>query len=161
MNDSNDVPAIFAGFGLFFIFVLVVMWLVLGGIAALVAPDDRRLTFFWLTFLLLGPLGVHAAAIASPRDPAFAPSLRPVSPPRSKPALPAQEALKVGNRVKVADPGGKHDGMVGVIDEITDETDGYNVYVAFGNDPRTHAFSRRELRLVTVATSKPQSKASG
>jgi hypothetical protein len=48
--------------------VLLLLWLIMGLIAAWVAPEDRRLVFFLLTFfLLLGPLGVAAAAIAQPR----------------------------------------------------------------------------------------------
>jgi hypothetical protein len=53
-----------------FLFAFIV-WLglfaVLGVIAAGVAPEGRRRTFFWLTFLILGPLGVGFAAVASPR----------------------------------------------------------------------------------------------
>lgn len=51
-------------------------WLILAAlvlffplIAALVAPDDRRWTFFFLTIFMLlpGPIGVGCAAIANPR----------------------------------------------------------------------------------------------
>jgi hypothetical protein len=41
----------------------------------IVAPEDRRWTFFWLTFLLFGPLGILAASVASPGD--LIPDARP------------------------------------------------------------------------------------
>jgi DNA-directed RNA polymerase subunit RPC12/RpoP len=44
---------------------LLLIWLVCGVVAQAVAPD-RRATFFWVTFLILGPLGVAAALIAQP-----------------------------------------------------------------------------------------------
>ena len=45
----------------------LILWVLLALVAAAVAPDGRRAVFFFLTLLLLGPLGVHAALIASPR----------------------------------------------------------------------------------------------
>jgi DNA-directed RNA polymerase subunit RPC12/RpoP len=42
------------------------VWLVCGFVAQAVAPD-RNTMFFWVTFLILGPLGVAAALIAQPR----------------------------------------------------------------------------------------------
>ncbi|GAA2437996.1 hypothetical protein [Mycolicibacterium llatzerense] len=51
----------------------VIVWLlvvgVFGAIAALVAPRDRRLVFFLLTFFLFGPFGIALAAIANSREP--------------------------------------------------------------------------------------------
>ena len=55
-----------------FTFVIALtLWVIVGFIAAWVAPDDREATFFWLTVLLFGPLGILAAAVASPRDPNY------------------------------------------------------------------------------------------
>lgn len=48
----------------------MVVWLLLFPlVAAWVAPDGRKLTFFWITLFFLGPLGIAAAAIAQPRPP--------------------------------------------------------------------------------------------
>jgi DNA-directed RNA polymerase subunit RPC12/RpoP len=69
-NDGPDVLSVFAGLGFFAFLILLVVWGVLGTIAWFVAPEDRRWTFVGLT-LLFGPLGVLAAAVASPRDPSW------------------------------------------------------------------------------------------
>jgi hypothetical protein len=53
-----------------FFFIWLVLWVLLAWIAAMVAPDDRIGTFVGLT-LLFGPVGVLAAAVASPRDPEY------------------------------------------------------------------------------------------
>jgi DNA-directed RNA polymerase subunit RPC12/RpoP len=45
--------------------IVFFVWLVCGWVAQAVAPD-RHTTFFWVTFLILGPLGVAAALIAQP-----------------------------------------------------------------------------------------------
>src|SRR5689334_15080875 len=72
MDNTNDAPAaIFTGIGLGLIVLLIVLWGFFGVIAMIVAPSDRRWTFFWLTFLMFGPVGILAAAVASPRDPAY------------------------------------------------------------------------------------------
>src|SRR5271166_2499200 len=66
----------------------IAIWLVIAWLAASLAPADRRVTFFWLTFLL-GPFGVLLAIVASPRDPAyFAPRPRPIAPGRKRFACP-------------------------------------------------------------------------
>ena len=67
-DGPDAILSIFAGAGLFTVLVFLVIWGVCGMIAWFVAPDDRRWTFFWLTLLLFGPLGILAAALASPRD---------------------------------------------------------------------------------------------
>lgn len=46
-----------------FFAVLFAVYLVCGVLAYMIAPD-RPATFFWVTFLMLGPLGVLAALIA-------------------------------------------------------------------------------------------------
>lgn len=75
MGTKNDDPgallAAFLSLGFFAFFIFIVVWGVLGAVAYFVAPYDRRWTFFWLTLLILGPAGVLAAAVASPRDPEF------------------------------------------------------------------------------------------
>jgi hypothetical protein len=38
-----------------------------GGVAALVAPQGRRVTFFLLSLFFLGPFGVGFASVAPPR----------------------------------------------------------------------------------------------
>jgi DNA-directed RNA polymerase subunit RPC12/RpoP len=48
--------------------IAIVFWIVCTIVAAVVAPEDRRATFALLTFFLLGPIGVAAAAIAEPRE---------------------------------------------------------------------------------------------
>jgi hypothetical protein len=84
---------------------------------------------FLLTFLFMGPLGVAVALIMNAiADYAPAPEHTPAPP---KPASAAQKVSKVGDRVMVVmvdDPGDEYAGKVGVIDEITGETDGYNLY---------------------------------
>jgi DNA-directed RNA polymerase subunit RPC12/RpoP len=67
-NGSDSILYGLAGIGIFGFLLILVIWGVCGWIAWIVAPDDRRLTFFWLTFLLFGPLGILAAAVASPRS---------------------------------------------------------------------------------------------
>jgi DNA-directed RNA polymerase subunit RPC12/RpoP len=68
-DGSDSILAAFWGLG-FVAFLLILVFLgVCGVIAWLVAPDDRKWTFFWLTVLLFGPLGILAASVASPRDP--------------------------------------------------------------------------------------------
>src|ERR1700722_462036 len=53
---------------LFFQAVIVFfVWLVCGFVAQAVAPDRNKM-FFWVTFLILGPLGVAAALIAQPEQ---------------------------------------------------------------------------------------------
>ncbi len=47
--------------------VVFVLWIVCGVVAAVVAPWDRRMTFFLITLFFLGPIGIAAAAIAQPR----------------------------------------------------------------------------------------------
>lgn len=49
-----------------FIAVLLNVFGTLSGIAAIVTPEGRRVSFVVLTFLLLGPLGAGFAAIAPP-----------------------------------------------------------------------------------------------
>jgi hypothetical protein len=47
--------------------VILLIWLGTAFVAATVAPADRRQTFFVLTLLLFGPLGIALALIANPR----------------------------------------------------------------------------------------------
>jgi hypothetical protein len=84
-DGSNAFFAIFAGAWILTILAFLVIWVVCGFIAWAVAPDDRRWTFFWLTFLLFGPLGILAASVASPRNPTyFADSFAVEQRPRAK-----------------------------------------------------------------------------
>ena len=65
--------------------ILALLWLVIAIVAAIVAPRGRTSTFFFLTLLLLGPVGVVAASIAQPRDPEYlVPPPRPVAPGRRR-----------------------------------------------------------------------------
>jgi DNA-directed RNA polymerase subunit RPC12/RpoP len=58
--------------------IALVLWILNAWWAYHVAPRDRSWTFCWLT-LALGPIGVAAAAVAQPRDPALTvPPGRPV-----------------------------------------------------------------------------------
>ncbi len=69
MGDHFDPTA----FLLTNLITLLVVWLLIygicGGVAALVAPQGRRLTFFFITLFFLGPLGVGFASIAPTRAP--------------------------------------------------------------------------------------------
>lgn len=63
---------------IFIIVAFVVGWSILLWLAAVVAPQDRVTTFVWIT-AVFGPLGILAAAVASPRDPSyFDPEPRPI-----------------------------------------------------------------------------------
>ena len=80
MNDNTGIGLLF---GLPFV-VLLLGWLIIAGVAAVVAPDDRKGTFFLITFFFLGPLGIAAAAIAQPR-----PQRRPLPGPAwQQPSVP-------------------------------------------------------------------------
>jgi hypothetical protein len=46
-NEGSGLLVIYA-------FLLIVIWLLIAVVASFLAPTDRRVTFFWLTFLLLG-----------------------------------------------------------------------------------------------------------
>jgi len=81
--DSNQDPSVHRLFDfialnlLIFGIVVVVVWLLIALLAGAVAPDDRPWSFFWCTFLLLGPLGVAVALLAQPRPPEGREGLRP------------------------------------------------------------------------------------
>lgn len=63
----------------------IALWSVTAAAAWMVAPADRRWTFFWITLSILGPLGVLGAAVASPRKPTpCAPMERPAAPNRTR-----------------------------------------------------------------------------
>lgn len=87
---SNDQPSDAWGYvatlGMFWIFLIVLLvWLVNAFVASHLAPKDRTATFFWLTLLILGPLGVLAAVLAQPRVPMYvAPPARPIAPGRRR-----------------------------------------------------------------------------
>lgn len=76
MDDSSGVWAFVIGNLVIAFFLWLLVFGVLGAIAALVAPRRRRLTFFLLTFLLLGPIGIVAASIANTREPKLPPGSR-------------------------------------------------------------------------------------
>jgi DNA-directed RNA polymerase subunit RPC12/RpoP len=65
--------------------VVVLVWLITAVIAGIVAPSDRRGTFFVLTLLLFGPVGIALALIAQPRATA---SPRPLAPGRIRYVCP-------------------------------------------------------------------------
>ncbi|MCV7198587.1 hypothetical protein [Mycobacterium angelicum] len=48
---------------------IIFFWLLSAIVAAAVAPRGRETTFFFLTLVFLGPLGVGFAAVAAPREP--------------------------------------------------------------------------------------------
>ncbi|HME79456.1 MAG TPA: hypothetical protein VKI00_28470 [Mycobacterium sp.] len=84
---SNDQPsdAVLAGLSLAWVIIIVVVWLVSAFVAGLVAPKDRAVMFFWLTVLILGPLGALAASVAQSREPLYdAPPARPIAPGRRR-----------------------------------------------------------------------------
>jgi hypothetical protein len=70
MNNNQFDPAAFLFANLI---ALTLGWLLFfglcGGIAAVVAPQGRRWTFFMITLFFLGPMGIGFAAVASPRAP--------------------------------------------------------------------------------------------
>jgi hypothetical protein len=68
MNNEIQLPDLTPYLGLLLsaAAILLLIWFPL--IAALVAPDRRRLEFFLLTLVVLwGPFGVACAAVANPR----------------------------------------------------------------------------------------------
>lgn len=73
--DSNVDPsldrliALISGSFILVAAVSFIVWLLIALLACAVAPDDRPWSFFWCTFLLLGPLGVAVALLAQPRPP--------------------------------------------------------------------------------------------
>ena len=70
MNTDDFQPPEWATYlgPTFFIILAVVIVFWFPFVAALVAPDDRRVEFFILTLLVLwGPFGVACAAVANPR----------------------------------------------------------------------------------------------
>ena len=68
MEDRYQPPDFGPYIGMLLIVGAILLLFVFPTIAALVAPADRRVTFFVLTFFVLpGPLGVACAAIANPR----------------------------------------------------------------------------------------------
>jgi hypothetical protein len=54
---------------MFFVFLYLLVFGLFAGVAALVAPYERRLTFFLITFFFLGPLGIGFASVATTRPP--------------------------------------------------------------------------------------------
>jgi hypothetical protein len=49
-NDQpSDIGAFVAGLGLTWVIIVLVVWLVYAIVAGLVAPEQRTMTFFWLT----------------------------------------------------------------------------------------------------------------
>ena len=48
--------------------VAIILWLLSAVVACVVAPRKRAAEFFFLTLLVLGPLGVGFASVAQPRD---------------------------------------------------------------------------------------------
>ena len=85
MDESGS----FGAFLLTVPFVLILIaWLIVAGVAAWVAPEGRRLTFFLITLFFLGPIGIAAAAIAQPRPAASRPvSAAPIQ-ARQQPVIP-------------------------------------------------------------------------
>lgn len=59
-TDTIQVGDLFAVAALPFI-VGLLFWVFLALMAAAVAPEGRRMVFFFCTFFFLGPLGLHAA----------------------------------------------------------------------------------------------------
>lgn len=143
---KND-DAVFAAIGLLPLIIIFVAWLVCGAVASGIGPDRYSGRLFILTFLFLGPLGVAVALIMKAIED-YAPRQLALLPLQTS----AQQNLRVGDRVTVTDPVDDYHGQIGVVDEITDETDGYNIYVAFGNDPETYAFSRMQLSPLRTRT---------
>lgn len=169
MSNPNDTGAALAFMAVLPLIAALLFWLLCAGVAAAIAAERNRsaLGFFFATFFFLGPFGIMTALLATrgeldqlPPPPRAAPlAMTPPKPPA--PATTTGPALKVGDRVRVNDPGDKYNGRIGVVDEVTNETDGYNIYVAFGDDPKTRAFSQPELTLVRRAPEKPKGTPAG
>jgi DNA-directed RNA polymerase subunit RPC12/RpoP len=78
-NEQNSGFDSFLAFTVGELIIFLTLWVILAVVAYAVAPDDRRWPFVGLT-LLIGPIGLAAAAIAQPREPAYAaPPRRPVA----------------------------------------------------------------------------------
>lgn len=67
-NNPNDFGTFINMIGLAGILIAIFFWLFVAFAALQVAPADRPWTFFWMTFLILGPLGLAAALVAQPRQ---------------------------------------------------------------------------------------------
>ncbi len=65
--SHHEVGPAIANMPLFLALFAVAVWIVIALVAAAVAPDDRRITFFLITLFFLGPIGIAAASIAQPR----------------------------------------------------------------------------------------------
>ena len=67
-EQGGDSLAGLAAFTFLQIAIIVVVWGICAAVAWTIAPD-RNKTFFWVTLLILGPLGVAAALITQPHPP--------------------------------------------------------------------------------------------
>jgi DNA-directed RNA polymerase subunit RPC12/RpoP len=88
MDHSTDTSGLGDVFGFFAVMpfiIAIVVWIVCAVVAAVVAPDDRQVTFALITLFILGPIGVAAAAIAQPRG---------VPPPRPAPKRPVADGRR-------------------------------------------------------------------
>jgi hypothetical protein len=135
--------------GIFYIVVGIIVWLLCAVCAALAGPKRYATRLFFLTLVFMGPMGIAAALIMTVVDdngPRSKPTRRAPIPAARRQVDRSLPPLKIGDRVKVDDLHGEYNGGIGVVDEITDEKDGYNIYVAFGGDDKTHAFGRDEIR---------------
>src|SRR6476619_6704134 len=104
-DQHSDIGAFVAGLGLGWLIIVLVVWLVNAIVAALVAPADRTMTFFCLTLLILGPVGVLAASVAQSREPLYAaPPARPIAPGRRRFICP-----RCGAENDVAEPDASYD----------------------------------------------------
>ena len=70
-KNGFDAADFMVGNIVFLLVLGLVIYGICGGVAAVVAPERRRLRFFLLTLFFLGPLGVGFAAIAPPGVPAL------------------------------------------------------------------------------------------
>jgi ribosomal protein S27E len=79
-----------------YIVIIFLVWVICAAVASAVAPRERQMEFFFLSLLILGPLGVGFAAVAMPREPVV------VMPGRKRVVCPRCVAAQyVGNGVDV------------------------------------------------------------
>jgi hypothetical protein len=79
-----------------YIVTIILVWVICAAVASAVAPPGRQLEFFFLSLLIIGPLGVGFAAVAMPREPVT------VMPGRKRVVCPRCVAAQyIGNGVEV------------------------------------------------------------
>jgi hypothetical protein len=105
MTDPIDLAQLGAGLTVTALGLVVMIWVLIAIGATIVAPRGRRLTFFLITILCLGPLGLAAASVAQPRTSTPPDQLPPPEPIRDPPVQATQRPRRVATEAP-AEPAG-------------------------------------------------------